>query len=435
MAGIHSEHRWIGLLGFASILVIAYAMSNNKKRINWRLVISGLLIQLGMAIFVLRIEFGQQLFRSIGDGITHLLNFSDEGAGFVFGPLVRQPETLLRLFGSGSDYIFAFRVVPTIIFVSSLVSISYYLGIMQKVVQLVARIVAKLMGASGSEALSNAASVFVGQVEAQLLIRPYVPSMPMSELLASMAGSMACVAGGVLAVYIGLGIKASYLLTASIMAAPGALVISKIVWPETEESKTKGKVSITVKSTNANLIDAAAHGASDGLRIGLNVVAMIIAFIALISLCDFLVGKLGVFLFSQGMRLESVGLDLCHIKLKDIFGVLFAPVAWFMGVPWVDAHVVGRLMGEKIVLNEFVAFMDLSTMLKANAHSLSHQAETIATFALCGFANFSSVAIQIGGIGEIAPSRRQDLAKLGVKALVCGTMASYLSATLAGLLI
>jgi CNT family concentrative nucleoside transporter len=305
---------------------------------------------------------------------------------------------------------------------------------MQRIVQIVAIVVAKLMGASGSEALSNAASVFVGQVEAQLLIRPYVPSMTMSELLASMAGSMACVAGGVLAVYIGLGIKASYLLTASIMAAPGALVISKIVWPETEESKTRGKVSIEVKSTNANLIDAAAHGASDGLRIGLNVVAMLISFIALIAMCNCFVGKISLFLFSQGLRLDVIGLDLSHLTLRDLFGLFFAPIAWLLGVPWADAHTVGRLMGEKIVLNEFVAYMDLSSMLKWHAQSISHQAETIATFALCGFANFSSIAIQVGGIGEIAPSRRQDLAKLGIKALICGTMASYLSATLAGLL-
>jgi CNT family concentrative nucleoside transporter len=290
------------------------------------------------------------------------------------------------------------------------------------------------MGASGGEALSNAASVFVGQVEAQLLIRPYVPSMTMSELLASMAGSMACVAGGVLAVYIGLGIKASYLLTASIMAAPGALVISKIVYPETEESKTKGKVSIEVKSTNANLIDAAAHGASDGLRIGLNVVAMLIAFIALIQMCDGVVGLVSKFFYDQGMRLDVIGLDLSKLKLEDLFGLCFAPIAWVIGVPWADAHTVGRLMGEKIVINEFVAFTDLSAMMKASATALSPRAETIATFALCGLANLSSIAIQVGGIGEIAPTRRQDLAKLGVKALICGTMASYLSATLAGLL-
>ncbi|HMW92821.1 MAG TPA: Na+ dependent nucleoside transporter N-terminal domain-containing protein, partial [Candidatus Obscuribacter sp.] len=235
---------WTGLLGFVLIIGTAFLMSNNRKAINYRLVLSGLLLQLLLAIFVLKVEFGQSLFRSVGDFITELLHFSDRGAGMVFGPLVKNPEKLVELFGPGADFIFAFRVVPTIIFVSSLVSISYYLGLMQKVVQIVARVVSFIMGASGAEALSNAASVFVGQVEAQLLIKPYVPTMTRSELLASMAGSMACVAGGVLAVYIGIGIKASYLLTASIMAAPGALVIAKIVFPETEESTTRGKVTI-----------------------------------------------------------------------------------------------------------------------------------------------------------------------------------------------
>lgn len=425
----------MGLVGFAAILTTAYLMSNNRKKINYRLVLSGLALQLTMAIFVLKVPLGQEIFRNIGDAITALLHFSDEGAGFVFGPLVKQPEKLTELFGKGADYIFAFRVVPTIIFVSSLVSISYYLGIMQKVVQVVAKVVSIIMGASGSEALSNAASVFVGQVEAQLLIRPYVKGMTMSELLASMAGSMACVAGGVLAVYIGLGIKASYLLTASIMAAPGALVIAKIVYPETEESQTQGEVKIEVKKTNVNIIDAAAHGASDGMRIGLNVVAMLIAFIALIALGDACVGMVGSGLAKAGLSLSNVGVDLDHLKLQDIFGAVFAPIAFLMGVPWQDAHTVGVLMGKKIVINEFVAYSDLSAMLKGTSDiTMGAKAETIATFALCGFANFSSVAIQIGGIGEIAPSRREDLARLGIKALICGTMASYLSATLAGLL-
>jgi CNT family concentrative nucleoside transporter len=429
------ESKWMGLVGILCILGTAFAMSNNRKAINYRLVISGLIIQLVMAIFVLKVEFGQNLFRSIGDGITALLHFSDSGAGFVFGPLVENPDKMMELFGPKAAFIFAFRVVPTIIFVSSLVSISYYLGLMQRVVQVVARVVAFLMGASGSEALSNAASVFVGQVEAQLLIRPYVATMTMSELLASMTGSMACVAGGVLAVYIGIGIKASYLLTASIMAAPGGLVIAKIVWPETEESMTKGKVQIEVKRTNANIIDAAAHGASDGMRIGLNVVAMLIAFMALIAMGDGLFGLIGAFLHRSGAP-DFLGLSLEHLKMMDILGLFFSPVAFVMGVPWSDAHVVGRLMGEKMVINEFVAYTELSSMLKglSDVH-ISQHAETIATFALCGFANLSSIAIQVGGIGEIAPSRRGDLARLGVKALICGTMASYLSATLAGLLL
>jgi CNT family concentrative nucleoside transporter len=380
------------------------------------------------------VPFGQELFKTIGDAITQLLHFSDEGAKMVFGALA-DGEKVEKSFGPGTGYLFAFRVVPTIIFVASLVSISYYLGIMQKVVEVVAKVVAKLMGASGSEALSNAASVFVGQVEAQLLIKPYVPSMTMSELLASMAGSMACVAGGVLAVYIGFGINAAYLLTASIMAAPAALVIAKMVYPETEESKTKGHVSIEVAKTNTNIIDAAAHGASDGLRIGLNVVAMLIAFIALIALIDAAFGFVGLQLYNVGMRADGLGIDLAHLKLFDLFGLAFAPIAWLMGVPWGDTQVVGRLMGEKLVLNEFVAYTELAKITKGLSEiHLSPRAETVATFALCGFANFSSIAIQVGGIGEIAPSRRQDLARLGVRALICGTLASYLSATLAGLL-
>lgn len=425
-----------GLLGIAAIFGLAFVMSNNKKAISLRLVGAGFLMQLILAVFVLKVEFGQQLFRTVGDFITELLHFSDKGAAFVFGPLVDQPAKMVELFGPGGAYIFAFRVIPTIIFVSSLVSITYYLGIMQKVVQVVAKIVAFIMGASGAEALSNAASVFVGQVEAQLMIRPYVPSMTKSELLASMAGSMACVSGGVLAVYIGMGIKASYLLTASIMAAPGALVISKIVFPETEESKTKGKVQIHVEKTSANLIDAAAHGAADGLRIGLNVVGMLIAFIALIYMVDAAMGFAGKQLAQLGLNASAVGIDLHNLKLFDLFGLVFSPVAWLLGCPWGDAHTVGRLMGEKIVLNEFVAYTELSSILKggADVHGLSKQAEAIATFALCGFANLSSIAMQIGGIGEIAPSRRADLARLGVKALICGTMASYLSASLAGLL-
>ncbi len=417
-------------------MLLAYILSNDRKAINYRLVITGLILQLSLAVFVLKVEFGQNLFKQIGDLITSLLGFSDEGAGFVFGFLVKEPQKLRSMFGIGSEYIFAFRVVPTIIFVSSLVSISYYLGIMQRIVKVVAKFVAWLMGASGAEALSNAASVFVGQVEAQLLIKPYVASMTKSELLASMAGSMACVSGGVLAVYIGLGIKASYLLTASIMAAPGALVISKIIYPEKEISKTKGSVKLEILKTNVNLIDAASHGASDGLRIGLNVVAMLIAFIALISLIDASLAFLSFQLTYLGIHLHNFGFTSDIVKLKDIFGILFSPIALILGVPVNDIQVVGKLMGEKLAINEFVAFSDLSRMVNhLTTETLSKRAELIASFALCGFANFSSVAIQVGGIGEIAPSRRQDIAKLGMKALLCGTMASYLSAAIAGLLI
>jgi concentrative nucleoside transporter, CNT family len=428
------ENKLVALLGVATILAAAYAISNNRKAINYRLVVTGLALQVGLAVFVLKVEFGQILFRSIGEFVSALVHFSDQGAGFVFGPLVSNPEAMLKMLGPGADYIFAFRLVPTIIFVASLVSVGYYMGIMQRLVQLVARTVAFVMGASGSEALSNAASIFVGQIEAQILIKPYVPSMTMSELLASMAGSLACISGSVLAVYVAMGMKASYLLAASVMAAPGALVISKIVYPETEESQTKGTVKIEIKPQSVNLLDAAASGASDGLRVGLNVIAMLIGFISLIALTDGVLAFIGHQIYSAGLASNVFGLDLNSLRLKDLFGIIFAPIAWLLGVPWQDANVVGRLMGEKFVINEFVAYTDLSALLKSTTPQLSHQAEVIATFALCGFANFGSVAMQIGGIGELAPNRRHDLARLGIKALLCGTLASYMSAALAGLL-
>jgi CNT family concentrative nucleoside transporter len=290
------------------------------------------------------------------------------------------------------------------------------------------------MQVSGSEALSNVASAFVGQVEAQIMIKPYINTMTMSELLASMSGSMACIAGGVMAVYIQMGVPAPYLLAASIMAAPGALVISKIVWPETEESPTKGKIKLEVKKVHANLLDAISHGASDGLKISLNVIAMLIGFIALIALADMALLKLSQlphFLFTQlGIPIDASGLNL---SLDKIFGSFFSLFAWAMGVPQQDIQAVGSLMGNKMVINEFVAYAKLSPMISANV--LSHKAVVIASFALCGFANFSSIAIQVGGIGELAPARRSDLAKLGFKALICGTLASYLSATLAGIML
>jgi len=427
--------RFFGIFGIIFILGIAYLMSNNRKAINLRVVISGLLLQLLVAIFVLKVPLGQMIFQQLGGFITQLLDFSNKGGEFVFGVLVNKPETFDKLFGAGSGFIFAFKIVPTIIFVAALVSVAYHIGLMQKIVAIVAKLVYKIMGVSGSEALSNAASIFVGQVEAQILIKPYVSGMTMSELLASMSGSMACIAGGVMAVYISLGIPASYLLTASLMAAPGALVIAKIVFPETEESQTKGDVKLEVKKTNANLIDAIAHGAGDGMRISINVIAMLIALIAIIAMLDAFVGFVGVLLSHTGLSLGFLGLDVNHLSLKGILGSFFSLFAWLMGVPWAEAHSVGALMGTKMVLNEFVAYMDLSSVVKGTSDIiLSQKSIVIATFALCGFANFGSVAIQVGGIGELAPNRRKDIAKLGIKALICGTLASYMSATIAGIL-
>jgi CNT family concentrative nucleoside transporter len=424
---------FFGLIGIAVILGIAFLMSNNKKAIDWKLVITGLVIQIFLAIFVLKNPFGQKLFGYIGEGVEKILKYALEGGSFVFGSLVNQ-KLLNDVFGAGQGYIFAFQITASIIFVAVLVNIAYHIGLMQKIVAIVAKIVHKVMGVSGSEALSNVASAFVGQIEAQILIKPYVPGMTMSELLASMTGSMACIAGGVMAVYISMGIPAHYLLAASIMAAPGALVISKIVWPETEESQTKDNVKLEIKKTHVNLIDAIAHGASDGMRISINVVAMLIGFLALIAMLNAFVGFAGAKLASIGLT-GFMGMDFHHLGIKDLLGSIFSIFAWLMGVPWRDANIVGSMLGTKIVFNEFVAYVDLAAIIKGTSHIVLTQKSIIITsFALCGFANLGSVAMQIGGIGELAPKRRKDLARLGMKALICGTMASYISATIAGIL-
>jgi CNT family concentrative nucleoside transporter len=421
-----------GVFGIVLILGIAIGLSNNRKAIDWRLVGSGLGIQLILALFILKVPIGKTIFEVLGHLIEKVLSYSNQGAEFVFGSLVKK-ELMEKAFGPGNDFIFFFKIVPTIIYVAVLVNIAYHLGIMQKVIAIVAKIVHKLMNVSGSEALSNVSSIFVGQVEAQIMIKPYLKGMTKSELLASMAGSMACIAGGVMAVYIALGVKAEYLLAASLMAAPGALVISKIVWPETEKSETKGVVKLEIKKQHSNLLDAIAHGSSDGLKIGLNVLAMLIGFIALIYLCDAILGSFGRFLvFSLGMPQDVLGVKWTGLSLDYILGSFFSIFAWAMGVTSTETLTVGMLMGKKMVINEFVAYLNFSDIMKVNP--LSNKSEIIASFALCGFANFSSIAIQVGGIGELAPERRTDLAKLGVKALICGTLASYLSATLAGII-
>jgi len=423
--------RFTGLLGLLLIFGIAFLMSNNRKAISYRLVITGIILQVGTAVFILKVPIGQLIFEKIGFGIQKLLDYSMEGARFCFGFLANG-DILNSVVGPGNSFIFVFTLIPTIIFVCVLVAIGYHIGLLQRVVAVMARGVYWVMRVSGSEALSNVASAFVGQVEAQILIRPYISGMTMSELLASMSGSMACIAGGVLAVYVAMGVPAPYLLAASLMAAPGALVIAKIVYPETQESETKGRVKLEVKKTHANLMDAISHGASDGMRISINVIAMLIGMIALIALVDALLGWIGSLVAMTGLSLSAIGWNLNDLRLNDVLGSLFSIFAWAMGVPWKEAHTVGALMGTKLVINEFVAYTDLAPMIAAK--SLSPKALIIASFALCGFANFSSVAIQIGGIGELAPNRRRDLARLGIKAMICGTLASYVSATLAGML-
>jgi CNT family concentrative nucleoside transporter len=422
--------RFTGIIGIVIILGLAFLWSNNRKAINYRLVITGLTLQIVLAIFILKVPIGQDIFYWLGKAINKLLDFSKEGALFVFGDLTKVTQILPE--GVVKSGVFLFILLPTIIFVCVLVAIAYHIGLMQRIVSGIARFVHWAMRVSGSEALSNVASAFVGQVEAQIMIRPYLAGMTRSELLASMTGSMACIAGGVMAVYISMGVPASYLLAASLMAAPGALVIAKIVFPETEESETQGIVKLEVKKEHSNIMDAISHGASDGMKVSINVIAMLIGVIALIALIDALLGYFGHFLSWIGISLNAVGLNVDHLRLKDVVGSVFSLLAIVMGVPAKESLSVGSLMGTKMVINEFVAYTDLSPMIQHGI--LSAKSVVIASFALCGFANFSSVAIQLGGIGALAPSRKADLAKLGLKAMICGTMASYISATLAGIL-
>ena len=425
-------NRFFGIIGIVVIFAICFLMSNNKKKISLKTVLSGFVLQIMLAVFVLKTKVGQIIFAKAGEFVEKLLDFANQGGDFVFGSLTNNPQKWVELFGAGGDFIFALKLIPTIIFVLIMVNILYHIGIMQKIVYVCAKVMYKIMNISGAEALSNAASAFVGQVEAQIMIKPYLATMTMSELLASMTGSMACIAGGVMAMYIGMGIPAEYLLSASIMAAPGALVISKIVFPETEQSQTKDDVKIEVKQTYVNLIDAIAHGASDGMRVSINVIAMLIALIALIHMVDWVLGYIGLFLVNIcHLPANILGIDFMNFSMKEILGAIFSVFAYIMGVPMNEASTVGSLMGTKLVFNEFIAYMDLSQLQS----TLSAKSIIIASFALCGFANLGSIAIQIGGIGELAPTRRKDLAKLGFKALICGTLASYVSACIAGILL
>jgi concentrative nucleoside transporter, CNT family len=388
-------------------------------------VVSGILLQLVIAVLVLKVPLVTGFFQTIGHGMEKIEGFARQGAAFAYGGIAAsQFDGTVKDYAT-SGFVFAFNVTSTIILVCVLVAILYHAGIMQRVVSIIARAMNKIMRVSGAEALSNVASAFVGQVEAQVMIRPYLAGMTKSELLASMSGSLACIAGGILIVYVNMGAAAGLdlapkLLAASLMAAPGALVISKIVFPETEQSQTMGKVQLEVKSPYKNMVDAISHGAGDGFKIAMNVIAMLIGFIALIALLDALLGWAG--------HLFNPSFDL---SLNWIFSKLFYPIAWSMGVPIEDVNTVSTLLGQKLTINEFVAF---KTLTAKGGHVLSDKGLLIASVAICGFANFSSVGMQIGGIGELAPERRGDLAKLGLKALLCGTLASYLSATLAGIL-
>jgi concentrative nucleoside transporter, CNT family len=423
--------RFTGLIGMALILGIAFLLSNNRKAINYRTVGMGLLLQIILAIFILKTSVGQSIFGFLGRIVTKIIDFSNAGADFVFGPLVNVP-LVNSVFKNPYGFIFFFKIIPTILFVAVLVNIGYYFGIIQFVVKQLAKGMHFLMKASGSEALSNISSAFVGQVEAQIMIKPYLKGMTMSELMASMAGSFACISGGVMAAYISFGVPAEYLLAASLMAAPGALAIAKIIYPETEVSETAGTVTLKVEKMFTNLIDAISAGCSDGLKIGLNVAAMLIGFLALIACINYGFGKVG----------GLVGYP--NFSLETMLGTIFSGIAWCMGVQWDEAVTAGSLMGTKLAANEFVAYSQLSPYVKAlegqqlltvAGHTLSAKTIAIVSFALCGFANFGSLGIQIGGISALEPSRRSDLTKLAFKALIAGTLASYMSATLAGMLL
>ena len=406
------------LVGLILILGIAYVASTNRRAIDFRTVAWGLGLQIVFALIVLKTDAGQWVFQKAGDGINRLLGFSVAGSSFVFGPLgSRQIWAKLMtaaLGEEGAQYamIFAFQVLPTIIFIAALFAILYYFGIMQLVVQFFAWAMRRVMRASGAESLNVAASIFMGQTEAPLTIRPYLSAMTQSELMCVMTSGMAHISGGIMAAYIAFGIEAKHLLTAVIMTAPGTIMMAKMFVPETGAPKTMGTVKLQVEKTDVNVIDAAGRGTGDGLHLAMNVAAMLISFLALIAAVN-------------------AGLGFVGLSLAQIFGWVFAPVAWAMGVPWADAPTIGNLLGTRMSINEFVAFSQLGPL----KGSLDPKSFTIATFALCGFANFSSIGIQIGGIGALAPDRRHDLARLGLRAMLAGTLANFVTATIAGFLL
>ncbi len=412
-----------GVFGLLVLLAIAWVFSNNKRCIDWKLVLTGVTLQIAFASLILLVPGGKDVFQVLGEGFVTLLSFVSAGSSFVFGPLVDVQKM---------GFVFAFQVLPTIIFFAALMGVLYHLGVMQRVVRAMAWVITRVMKVSGAETTSVCASIFIGQTEAPLTIRPYLARMTQSELLTVMVGGMAHIAGGVLAAYVALlggsdplmrVFYAKHLIAASVMAAPATLVISKMLVPERSEPLTLGGIRIEVERTTSNVIDAAAAGAADGLRLALNVGAMLLAFIALIALINWPLIRLG----------EVVGLArwLGHpTDLATLLGYLLSPIAWVIGVPWQDATKVGGLIGQKIVLNEFVAYSQLARMQS----TLTEHGRLVATYALCGFANFASIAVQIGGIGGLAPERRSEIAGFGLRAVLGGSLATFMTATIAGAL-
>jgi concentrative nucleoside transporter, CNT family len=404
--------RFTGLLGLVAILAVAWLLSRHKRAIKWRLLFWGLGLQFVFAVIVLKTDAGK-LFQAASVAVTAMLGYAEVGSAFVFG------DTLGRSSGSMGS-VFAFQVLPIIIFIASFFSILYYLGIMQWVVKAFAIVMQKVMGASGAESLNVAASIFMGQTEAPLTIRPFIPGLTESELFTIMVSGMAHVSGAVMAAYVLMAhVQIQHLLTAVIMTAPATIMLAKIFQPEVGTPVTAGKVEVKIENKSVNIIDAAAQGAGDGLQLCLNIGAMLIAFLALIALVD------GAFAWAHGI------VSWIPSSMEQLFGYIFAPVAWLLGVSWNDCASIGRLLGERLVTNEFIAFIDLGKI----RNQLDPHSFTIATYALCGFANFSSIAIQVGGIGALAPSRKSDLARLGMRAVAAGTMANFMSACIAGILL
>lgn len=422
--------RLIGILGIVVIIAIAYGLSNNRKGINYKTVGMGFVLQVLFAVFIFKVPIGEKMFLGIGMFVQKILDFALNGGEFVFGPLMSNIKLAL-VWGSGAN-VFALQLIASLIFMMILVNVLYYYGIMQRVIPVFGKAMNKLMSVSGAEALSNVASAFVGQISAQIMIRPYLEKLTRSELLASMAGSMSCISGATMPIYIGMGVPAQYVLAASIMAVPGAFVISKIVYPETHIPETSEDFSITYskrKRTHINVFDAISAGASEGMKVALNVIAMILALVALVAMIDWFLGLFGG-LIVKYLHINFVSFDLTNLSLKMILGKIFSIFALLIGVPLKDATSVGALMGTKLVLNEMVAYVDLMKM----SNIISQKSFLIASVAICNFANFGSIAIQLGGIGELAPNQRKNLARLGVRALICGTLTGYLSAAIVGVL-
>ncbi|KGQ35674.1 nucleoside transporter NupC [Gallibacterium anatis] len=410
----------MSIIGIVVLLTIAFLLSNNRKAISLRTVGGAFLIQIGIGALVLYSELGRQALLGAAEAVNKVIAYGNEGISFLFGGLVS--DKMFELFGGGG-FIFAFRVLPAIVFFASLISVLYYLGIMQWVIRLIGGFLQKILGTSKTESMSAAANIFVGQTEAPLIVRPYIATMTQSELFAIMCGGLASVAGSVMIGYAQMGVPLPYLIAASFMAAPGGLLFAKILFPQTEKTNDELKAN-DVDEKPSNVLDAAAMGASSGMQLAMNVGAMLLAFIALIALLNGIIGGVGGW-FGYG-----------ELNLQTILGWVFRPLAWVIGVPWNEAEIAGAMIGEKLVLNEFVAYVDFVKYLSPDSSIvLAEKTKAIITFALCGFANFSSIAILIGGLGTMAPNRRKDIARLGIKAVIAGSLSNLMSAAIAGLFI